>query len=414
MDAKRSFCIITALLLAPLAGCELFNARPDARPESKPKSEPADPPVVVSAPSSAVQPTPVASADETDTGDVNTDVAQYIARVDDLATRVGARPGDSPNVAAPPRPRHAAPPANEAPPTSTLEPEPPPAAPPEGPVASPTNAPRLAGVAVRAGDVSEAADVNPMRPTPAPTVNAPVSSSSASEARVKSLIDALPATTDNPTFRQQLDQRLAQVLAGQYEAAREPLTLVSDEQQQMASRFVEALIAVRDGHLGDPAAANSAALAAIEQLSDELRRGSDLRLPVLAICSSVSGFGQYSPIEPPVFDAGVESEFVVYVEVRDFVSERQGDGLYQTRFDLRTAVLNRAGDVAFEHLDADVVDRCRNRRSDCFIPRLVRLPATLSPGEYVVKVSVTDKLGKKVAENRTTIRVAASRRGSPG
>jgi hypothetical protein len=95
--------------------------------------------------------------------------------------------------------------------------------------------------------------------------------------------------------------------------------------------------------------------------------------------------------------------------VRDFVSEKQDDGLYQTRFDLRTTVLNRAGDTALEYTDADVVDRCRNRRSDCFIPRLIRLPATLSPGEYVVKVSVTDKLGRKVAENRVTIRVTADR-----
>jgi hypothetical protein len=39
----------------------------------------------------------------------------------------------------------------------------------------------------------------------------------------------------------------------------------------------------------------------------------------------------------------------------------------------------------------------------------VRLPASLSPGEYVVKITLVDKLGQKVAENRATFRLSAGR-----
>ena len=74
---------------------------------------------------------------------------------------------------------------------------------------------------------------------------------------------------------------------------------------------------------------------------------------------------------------------------------------------MTTTILNRTGDAVLEIKDPEIVDRCRNRRHDCFIPRLVRLPATLPPGQYVAKVTVVDKLGQKLAENRATFHLAA-------
>ena len=35
-----------------------------------------------------------------------------------------------------------------------------------------------------------------------------------------------------------------------------------------------------------------------------------------------------------------------------------------------------------------------------------QLPATLGPGEYVVKVTIADKIGQKVTEARTTFKLA--------
>ena len=135
-------------------------------------------------------------------------------------------------------------------------------------------------------------------------------------------------------------------------------------------------------------------------------RLSDLSLPVLKICSAVRSYGQYDALDPPRLLAGTAAEFVLYCEVSDFVSELR-DGLYTTTFDMTTAILNRSGDAVLEIKDADIVDRCRNRRHDCFIPRLVRLPATLSPGQYVAKVTVVDKLGQKLAENRALFQLVA-------
>lgn len=215
---------------------------------------------------------------------------------------------------------------------------------------------------------------------------------------------AEPAET---SFQAQLDRRLLAVLAGKYEDARRPLELVSDEQQHMAREFVEALIEIRGGHGGDPGGEANRALARVEALAESLVPLSDLRIPTLAVVQAVRGYGRYEAFDPPEFPTGRESEFVVYCELGNFVSRPAADGGYESEFSMRTAVLNRAGEVVLAIDDDHIADQCRNRRRDCFIPRLVRLPATLSPGEYVVKVTVVDKIAGKVAERRTTFRIVA-------
>ncbi len=263
--------------------------------------------------------------------------------------------------------------------------------------------PRLVGVSVRA---IHAPPPPPQGDAAAPAINVPVRAALGGAAPGE-LLESWLGGTEPATFRDHLDRRLIQIVAGDYEAARQPVESASADQQALATGVVGALVAVREGHLGDPAKAAATALEAIEGAAEALRAQRDLEIPTIAICREVIGYGQYTPIEPPSFPAGIESEFVIYCEVRNFESRRDTDGLFQTRFSMRTTLLSRAGDAVLETEDPSILDRCRNRRRDCFIPRLIRLPATLSPGEYVAKVTLVDKLGEKVAENRATFRVSA-------
>jgi len=50
---------------------------------------------------------------------------------------------------------------------------------------------------------------------------------------------------------------------------------------------VQATIAIREGHLGDPGGAASSALRELDQLTDALRKSSELSIPTLAICREV-------------------------------------------------------------------------------------------------------------------------------
>lgn len=238
--------------------------------------------------------------------------------------------------------------------------------------------------------------------TGATATNAPIT--------LSDFIRQWPGDSDEASFREQLDRRVLRVVAGDYEGARRPLTMVSAQQQEMATHLLESLIVIREeAHGGDPSGAADRVRAEWERLAEALRPLSELRIPRLAVCREVIGYGQYEPIDPPRFPAGVSSEFVAYCEVRDFVRERQEDGMYETRFEMRTRVLDAAGNTVLDIRDTDIVDRCRQPRQDCFIPRLVRLPASLSPGEYVVKITLVDKLGQKVAENRAAFRLSAGR-----
>lgn len=306
-----------------------------------------------------------------------------LSSADDAAARPGAvaRPATAPaSIGASP----------SAPAPST---PPPPAAPPV-----------LLNVAVRASNSPTfAAPTTPATPTPNGAVDPAVAS-----LNLRALLEQ-SAAQDDPSFAAQLDARLMWLIAGDDAQARTPLESVSKEQQELAGRIIEAVRAVRSAHMGDLPRGVSDASRELAALQDSLRSLHDLSIPTLRICSAVRGFGQFDPIEPATFAAGATNELVLYCEVRDFVSEKRDDGQYYTTFAMRTAIINRSGETVLELRDEKIEDRSRNRRTDCFVPRLVRLPATLGAGGYVAKVTLEDKLGGKVAESQAAFELAARR-----
>ena len=401
MDAKRMPRWAWAGVLSAIGGCTLGHQYPTAHQEEPKPPESQEPAQIVGAPAPTDTPSPQDEVSQT--------VLGWVARLDDLRQRpagTDAWQAHDTRYASDTQPGPTTTPADLPPidvftkpvtdtPTSAPS-DPAPAIPAQPGTIDP---PELGNVAVR-----PATEVRPITMTTllGPGINAPTRARTAPTS-LSQFLAQLPAADDS-SFREQLDMRVLWVIAGDYERARHQLEMVTAEQQELATRFVEAWIVIREWHMGDQAGAASAAVRELEELQRSLFRLSDLSIPVLEICSEVRGYGQYDTIEPPQLLAGLSTEFVLYCEVSDFVSE-QRDGDYNTTFDITTTILNRAGDVVLEIKDADIVDRCRNHRHDCFIPRLVCLPATLSPGRYVAKVTVVDKLGKKVAENRAPFQV---------
>lgn len=418
MDAKRYSVVIICSLALALSGCEL-GARPMKADNPAPVEQTEKPMIV------GHEEKPIVSQ-SVDPNDRN--IQEYIARVDGIShqargsrrpERMPARAADSRHSPLPLRPSNSdsavenkpsvqtgTPPTKDAPaattPVKDVEAES--RAESAAGDASTQDPPAISSVTVR-GTRSEASHMVPPSDT-SPGVNAPARAA-VQTVSPNDALEAWLAGRSDESFIGQFDTRLARILSGDYEAAHDPFTDVSDDRQQLATHMIDALIAIREGHDGDPSGAANAALQAVERLAGSLRRGSDLEIPAMALCRSVEGFGRYTPFEPAVFRAGVASEFVSYCEVKNFHSERAEDGSYLTRFSMRTTILNRAGDAVLDIKDADVIDRCRNLRRDCFLSRVVRLPATLSPGEYVAKVTLVDKLGEKVAENRAAFRIIA-------
>gem|GEM_PF-1080474 len=402
------------VLLLLLNGCTfgpgLFGPRSQAR-----KAPPAEPDVKLA--QSVSEPARPESDEETAYQDA-AEWARQIAGRDDLQLRIERstprRPEAEPAASASPRVNS----TQDSQTTAAAADESTPDKPRNDPSAKPTppndvkpSKPPAVGSLTIASDPVAPPAANASVEPGAPAVNAP-EAAQAGPATLQSIIDAYPADEDSSEFRTQLDKRILQVVAGDFEAARAPLELVSDQQQEMAARFIESLIAIRAGHGGDPTGEARRVLGEIGHLRDSLLPLAELEISRLEICRAVRGFGQFDRFEPATFRAGVESEFVTYAELADFVSKRGDDGAYTSSFSMRTSVLSRAGDVVLDIKDDAITDVCRTRRRDCFIPRLIRLPATLSPGEYIVRVTIVDKLGEKVAERSTPIRVAARVAGS--
>lgn len=274
----------------------------------------------------------------------------------------------------------------------------------------PAAPPKLRSVEVR--PVGAPGSNSPAAPRPSPrasgasvTANMPISSQS-DDVSIRDLLERWLAQPGGESFREQLDRRVLAVLNDDVAGARKPLEAVSADQQRVANQFIELLMAMREAHGGDPSGEIARILPHAAELHEAMAPLADLTIPVLVLCRAVRGFGQFDALSSTTLPAGRINEFVVYAEVSNFVSRKGEDSQFEAQFSMQTQVFSKAGDVVVEYKDDAIVDRCRTQRHDCFIPRLVSLPATLSPGEYVVKVTIADRIGRKLSEARQTLSLA--------
>jgi hypothetical protein len=207
-----------------------------------------------------------------------------------------------------------------------------------------------------------------------------------------------------PTDMQaQLRLRMLLVAAGRYKEARAPWVGGTADQQRLLNEWVEAAIALASAEPDADGDSTDKAMAAVENLRHRLAAAAPLRVRGVGLVSRVDGFGVITPFPGDVFQPG--QWVIVYCELDNFASRITDDGQFETRLSLRIEVLSAEGASHLVQEDKEVVDRSRNQRRDFFLARRLRLPANLPPGEYVVRVSVTDRVAGKVGESITRFSV---------
>ncbi|MFQ5462594.1 MAG: hypothetical protein ACE5E5_08210 [Phycisphaerae bacterium] len=167
------------------------------------------------------------------------------------------------------------------------------------------------------------------------------------------------------------------------------------------ARLLDAVLNVaREARLvaQDPLRTGQEALAAAQSLVSVLAERADPLIPKVALCSEVVTFGVYKPIEKEAFRVGHSLPAIVYIEVDNFTSERVEEDAYRTLLATRLELLTNTGESVWQQEEPEIVDRCHRRRRDFFIAQRIALPATLSAGDYVLKVLVEDKLSGKANE----------------
>ena len=207
-----------------------------------------------------------------------------------------------------------------------------------------------------------------------------------------------------------LDWQLLQFLQGQSVPQLQTLAPLPGEDREMLSTLLDGLTNFRNALRSDNNMLLSRKIRPLLELSDRLRTQAELTVPTLALCTDVKGFGVYEPIEPARFEAGREHKVIVYCEVENFASLLDEQKRWETKLTQEVVLYTEQNglEVWRDKVPArTVIDYSRNRRHDFFIVKMIRLPANLTIGRYLLKVTVVDQQVNRVAENTAPILIVA-------
>jgi hypothetical protein len=197
----------------------------------------------------------------------------------------------------------------------------------------------------------------------------------------------------------QLDYQLYLFVQGKPAPDLSKLAALADEDQEILNALLDALTNFRGAVQSDANLLLGRKIKPLMDLADRLRARADLEVPVVELCKRVDGYGIYDPVEHR-FIAGQDRDIIVYAEVENFMSQFNDKSQWETRLSEEVVLYTDTdGLPVLRDKPTPVPDSCRNRRSDFFIVRRLRLPATIPVGRYWLKVTVVDQLASRVAEH---------------
>ncbi len=173
---------------------------------------------------------------------------------------------------------------------------------------------------------------------------------------------------------------------------------MNPDQAVLLMKIVRSAIATQKV-MHDPTAVSGETVEAVQDLQEWLVSNADLEIPRVVLCTSIHSYGRYETIPDGFFASGKANRAFLYCEVKNFATESTSDGKYRTRIAHRLELLTPQGHSVWKDPDEmEVVDICLNKRTDFFFNRLVQLPLGINPGDYVLKVTVEDKVKSRVDE----------------
>ncbi len=182
------------------------------------------------------------------------------------------------------------------------------------------------------------------------------------------------------------------------------LAALPPEKQQAVRQYHKLLLALskqiaeNDGPLNPQAVTDQ-----IQQLLGD----QPIQIKNAALCRRVQGYGVYEPFDNPVFLAGREQPMIIYAELDNY-RRVEIDSVYQVKLAQEVVLYNEADGLAVWHQPrVEIIDESRNRRRDFFVVQMVRLPARLGVGKYILKVRLTDQHSGSLDEATMPIQIVA-------
>jgi hypothetical protein len=210
---------------------------------------------------------------------------------------------------------------------------------------------------------------------------------------------------DNPhDIVAQLDLQLYGMLNDDPAPELASVTELPSDDQELVSALIDGLSNFRSTVREDSNMLTEKKIQPLLEMAERLRSQADLTVSTVALCKKVEAYGKYDPITPSRFGAGKENAAIVYCEVENFMPKQEGM-IWKTRLTEQVTLYTDTGMLAWSDDRRDVTDECRNRRHDFFAYNIVHLPASLTVGRYMLKVSIEDKNSDRVAESTVPLEI---------
>jgi hypothetical protein len=215
-------------------------------------------------------------------------------------------------------------------------------------------------------------------------------------------VSAQPSTTDE--MQQHMRLKMLLLMAGRENDSLSPIPGASPTEQDYWAKQLFALSTYFDTSRQPDAKHRAAgALVHLDQARAKLSELATLQIRNLIFVDKVDGFGLYDPHEGTKFKPS--QQVMLYAEVDNFRSESTKDG-YCTKLGTSYEIVDPTGRRIDGAQFSDVEDICRSERHDYHMVYGVPLPERIYPGEYEIRLIITDQLSNKIGQSSLKFEIA--------
>jgi hypothetical protein len=183
---------------------------------------------------------------------------------------------------------------------------------------------------------------------------------------------------------------------------------LAPEDRELLSALMDSLTNFRNQLRQNNNMLISKKIAPLVELGDRLKSQAELTIPTFTFVSQAPGFGRYQALEPARFMAGKPHVVGIYYEVENFSSRLNENNLYETRLNENLVLYTESSGLpVWQDRKSTLTDTSHRRRHDFFNAKNITLPASLTIGRYLLKVTIEDQQAQHIAEATVPVEIVA-------
>ena len=246
-------------------------------------------------------------------------------------------------------------------------------------------------------------DVQVQRQTPPPTAPA---QAPATDARTAAF--ARRAAEYPQDLSAQTDFQLLKLLEEESVPDLQSMSGLTPEDRELLSTLMDSLANFRNQLRQNNNMLLSKKITPLVDMGNRLKTQAELTIPTFTFVSQAPGFGRYQAIDPARFIAGKPHIVGIYYEVENFRSQLNENNLYETRLTENLVLYTESSGLpVWQDRKSTLTDTSHRLRHDFFNAKNITLPASLTIGRYLLKVTIEDQEANRIAESTIPVEIVA-------